>query len=168
MRVANFLAGAALTLVLAAPALSNDTLKTRFGSLIIQRLPNVVQAQGRVLYKGRPLHPDVHGNNNLYATRTFHLSNADAVLFEDEGGEACPSLWYIVTVSPSGAASTPEFGSCGPLLDSAQRGQTIVVRTRGFCGPFEPATDRARAVNEVHEYVYRGGVVHENGKRHPC
>jgi len=141
---------------------------TRFGALTVETIAGRVNFQGRVLYEGRPLHPDVRGNNALYVAQKFQLAGSDAVLFRDAGGTACPDLWYFVSVSPSGAASTPEFGSCGSLVGTTQKGQTIVVRTRGFLGPFEPEAARANASKQTHEFVYHAGVVTENGKAVPC
>jgi hypothetical protein len=161
---------AAALLVALVSAVAADTVQiaTRFGGLTIETLAGRVNFQGRVLYKGRPLHPDVRGNNALYVERIFALAQFDVVLFRDAGGAACPDLWYFVSVSPSGAASTPEFGSCGTLIGATQKGQTIVVRTRGFQGPFEPEASRAAASKQTHEFIYRAGVVSENGKPVPC
>jgi hypothetical protein len=144
------------------------SIPTRYGALTLKTLDNVVDYQGQLLFKGRPLHPDVVGNNALSLKGTFHLAGADALLFQDLGGEACPYQWYIVTVSRSGAASTPEFGSCGEFLGAALRGQTIVVRTRGFQGPMEPQAAQVRAAKQTHTYIYSHGKVTENGKPVPC
>jgi len=141
---------------------------TRYGTLSIEELPNRVNFEGRVFFKGHRLHPDVHGNNALTVARIFRLTNADAVLFEDRGGVGCPYLWYIVSVAPLGVASTREFGSCGPLLDWAQKGQAIVIHTTGFCGPLEPLSERERASKEIHTFSYRRGVVAEIGAHAPC
>jgi hypothetical protein len=73
-----------------------------------------------------------------------------------------------VTVSPSGAASTPEFGGCGGLLDSAQKGQAIVLHTRGFCGPLEPLSEQQRSAKEIHTYSYHRGVVTKIDTFAPC
>jgi hypothetical protein len=160
---------AALLVSLVSAVLADGTqLQTRFGTLTIESLTGRVNFQGRVLYKGRPLHPDVRGNNALYVEHIFHLAGSDAVLFRDAGGDACPDLWYFVSVSPSGAASTPEFGSCGSLLEATQKGQTIVVRSRGFLGPFEPEAARVNASKQTYEFIYHSGAVTEDGKPVPC
>jgi hypothetical protein len=162
------LLAALLSFGLGAVALAGVVrIATRFGTLTLQRADDRVNFQGRVYFNGHALHPDVRGNNALYVRQTFQLAGADAVLFEDQGGAACPVLWYIVSVGPAGAASTPEFGSCGSLLGTAQNGPAIVVRTRGFLGPFEPQAARSRAAAETHVFLYRHGVVTENGKRVP-
>jgi hypothetical protein len=160
---------AALVVALVSAVLADSTqVTTRFGTLTLETLAGRVNFQGRVLYKGRPLHPDVRGNNALYVEQIFRLAGSDAVLFRDVGGDACPDLWYFVSVSPSGAASTPEFGSCGSLLGAMQKGQAIVVRTRGFLGPFEPQAARVSASKQTHEFIYHNDVVTENGKPIPC
>jgi hypothetical protein len=169
VRLSLSLLSAALIVSFASAAFAGSVaLTTRFGTLTIEKLDGKVNFQGQVLYKGRPLHPDVRGNNALYVERIFALAQSDVVLFRDAGGAACPDLWYFVSVSPSGAASTPEFGSCGTLIGATQKGQTIVVRTRGFQGPFEPEASRVNASKQTHEFVYRDGVVSENGKPVPC
>ena len=140
------------------------SISTRYGALTIKTLSNVVNYEGEVLFKGHPLHPDVVGNNALSLKQTFHLAGADALLFQNLGGEACPYLWYFVTVSRSGAKSTPQFGSCGDFIGAAQRGQTIVVRTRGFQGPREPQAAQASAAKQTHTFIYSHGDVTENGK----
>ena len=47
-----------------------DTVQvaTRYGTLSIQELQNKINFEGRVFFKGRPLHPDVRGNNALRFT----------------------------------------------------------------------------------------------------
>ena len=143
------------------PAFAGDVaIPTRFGTLSIDK--------GYVVhFNGRAVRPKVQGNNGLSVERVFRLATADVVLFEDVGGTACPSLWYIVAVSRSGAAATPEFGSCGELLGVVRKGETIIVSTRGFRGPFEPEADKARAAKEEHVFVFRRGVVTE-GKTVPA
>jgi hypothetical protein len=127
-----------------------------------------VNYQGQLLFKGHPLHPDVVGNNTLSLKETFHLAGADALLFQDLGGEACPYLWYTVTVSPSGVDSTPEFGRCGEFIDATLRGQTIVIRTHGYQGPMEPEAARESAAKQTLTFIYSHGKVTENGKPAPC
>jgi hypothetical protein len=169
MRCAVPVAAVALVCALRSTALAGtQRIETRYGTLTMKTLDNRVQFEGQLFFKGKPLHPDVRGNSALYVHHTFHLGGADAVLFEDSGGTACPTLWYFVSVSPSGAASTHAFGSCGDLLGTTQNGQTIVVRTMGFLGPFESQPARAHASEQTHTYVYRHGVVTENGKPVPC
>jgi hypothetical protein len=169
MRFSLPVVSAALVVSLASAVFAGSAvLTTRFGTLTIEKLDGKVNFQGRVLYKGRPLHPDVHGNNALYVEKIFALARSDVVLFRDAGGDACPDLWYFVSVSSSGAASTPEFGSCGSLIGTTRKDQTIVVLTRGFLGPFEPEASRVNASKQTHEFVYRDGVVSENGKPVPC
>ena len=139
------------------------SIPTRYGALTVKTLSNVVNYEGEVLFKGHPLHPDVVGNNALSLKGTFHLAGADALLFQNLGGEACPYLWYFVTVSPSGAKSTPQFGSCGDFIGAARRGQTIVVRTRGFQGPMEPEAAQVNAAKQTHTFIYSRGTVTETG-----
>jgi hypothetical protein len=41
------------------------------------------------------------------------------------------------------------------------------VSQTGYRGPFEPQADRKRASQETHVFVFRHGVVTENGKPVP-
>jgi hypothetical protein len=136
-------------------ALAQDGgIPTRFGTLTI--------GNGYiVLFNGRPVRPTLQGNTALSFERRFKFAAADVVLFEDIGGTACPELWAFVTVSSSGARATPEFGSCGELLGVKQEAETIVLRTRGFQGEFEPRAAQERAAQEAHVFVFKGGVVTE-------
>jgi len=161
---------ASLTLALAAgsAALADDgAVKTRFGTLTIGKDPSSSWTGPTVLWHGRALHPTVRGNDALSVKTLFALATEDVVLFEDSGGTACPELWHFVAVSRSGVASTGAFGTCGPLLGVKQHGQSIILRARGFRGPFEPDSERLRAESEVHTFIYRLGVVTENGKPVP-
>jgi hypothetical protein len=168
MRHLNAILAATIASLLPAAVLAdNNGLVTRYGTLTMQA-ENRVNFEGRLFFHGKPLRPDVRGNNALYLRKTFRLANADTLLFEDSGGTGCPYLWYFVTVSRSGATATHAFGSCGELIDSAQSGQTITLRTHGFLGPFEPAAAQRKASGETHIYVFRHGVVTENGKAVPC
>jgi hypothetical protein len=151
-----FAAAVVLTMLnVVAPVFAGSSgLPTRFGTLSIDKA-NVLH------YNGRPVRPRVRGNNNLVLNHVFRLASADIVVFEDAGGTACPDLWYIVTVSRSGASATPEFGSCGELIALEQKDDAIIVSTRGFQGPFEPAAARARAATQEHVFVFRHGTVKE-------
>lgn len=168
MRTTTTVLAAALVWALGTAALAGTkTIPTRYGDLTIT-FEDRVNFEGRLFFHGKPLHPDVRGNNALYQRETFHLANADVLLFEDNGGTACPTLWYFVTMSSGGAAATHAFGSCGDLIGIARRGQTITVKAHGYAGPFESQAERAKAAPATHTYVFRDGVATENGKPVPC
>jgi hypothetical protein len=94
----------------------------------------------------------------------FSIGERDVVLVTDNGGTACPHLYYFVTVSASSAKATPPFGTCNELSTIKRTGNSISVTMQGFRGPFEPAAEQRRAARRRHVFIYRAGVVTENGK----
>jgi len=162
------IASFALALAAGSAVLAGEgDVQTRFGTLSVGKDRASNWTGPTVLWHGRALHPTVRGNNAIFVKHVFALATEDVILFEDDGGTACPQLWHLVAVSKSGVSSTGGFGTCGPLLGLKQRGQTIVVSTRGFQGPFEPEAARNRAEAEIHTFVYARGVVTEHGKAVP-
>ena len=146
----------ALLLLAGSSALAQETA-TRFGAL-------TVNDDKVLLFKGQPLNPTIEGNSGLDLGEPYQIGDTDVVLVTDEGGTACPSLYYFVTVSKSGAKASQLFGSCSDLTTVKRTGDSISVSMPGFAGPFEPARDKRKAVLEKHVYIYRAGVVTENGK----
>ena len=140
----------------ALPQESQETA-TRFGSL-------TVGEDRTLLFEGRGLNPPVTGNNSLNFGGLFRLGPADVLLVMDSGGTACPYLYYLVSVTKSGAKATPAFGTCAELTGVRRQGDSLVLRMPGFLGPFEPAAGRRRAERRRHVFVFRAGVVTENGR----
>ncbi|HEU4753212.1 MAG TPA: hypothetical protein VFU47_08885, partial [Armatimonadota bacterium] len=140
--------------VLGSVAAAAD-LPTRFGALKLSDR----QFDNAVSFKGRTV---LRVDNTLSAVRTFKLRNRDAVLMEGEGGSGCPDVYYFITVSPSGARATREFGTCNHMDSVTQKGETIQVSMHGFLGPFEPAAARRKALKEKHVFTFRNGVVTEH------
>jgi hypothetical protein len=132
-------------------------IETRFGTLAVNK-------DRMLLFKGKPLSPSVQGNSSLDLGTPFRIGATDVVLVTDNGGAACPVLYYFVTVSKSGAKHTPVFGTCEQLSSIKRSGNSILVRMRGFRGPFEPEADRRRAAMQRHLFIFSNGVVTENGK----
>ena len=67
---------------------------TRFGSLTV--------GEDKILmFKGHKLHPEIEGNNSLDLGKPFSIGATDVVLVTDNGGTACPALYYFITVSSS-------------------------------------------------------------------
>ena len=98
---------------------------TRFGALRV--------GKDRVLlFKGRPLQPRIEGNNSLNLGEPFRLGATDVVLVTDNGGTACPTLYYFVSVTNSGAKATPAFGTCAELTSLKRVGNSISVTMPGF------------------------------------
>src|SRR6266508_3830563 len=80
-------------------AQETNTVSTRFGAL-------TVNDAGVLLFKGAPFKPTIEANNSLDLSKTCEIGAADVVLVTDNGGTACPALYYFVTVTKSGAKAT--------------------------------------------------------------
>jgi hypothetical protein len=130
---------------------------TRFGSL-------TVNDDKALSFKGRQFTPPIIGNNSLSLNDPIQIGETDVVLVQDNGGTACPSLYYFVTVSRSGAKATKAFGTCADVTSMKKVGDSIRVVMPGFRGPFEPESVQLRANRQRHVFVFRAGVITENGK----
>lgn len=139
------------------PQEPQETL-TRFGSLTVSK-------DRVLLFNGRLLDPSIVGNNGLDLGKPIRIGATDVVLVRDNGGTACPFLYYFVSVSKSGAKATPSFGTCGELTKIKRIGKSISVTLRDYRGPFEAEAERQKAAKERHVFTFRTGVVTENGKR---
>jgi hypothetical protein len=130
---------------------------TRFGDL-------TVGDDKVLLFRGHRLQPSIKGNSSLDVGRPFQIGATDIALVTDNGGTACPYLYYFVTLSESAAKTTPSFGTCNVAVSLKQNGETISVSMHGYRGPFEPEADRRMAARETHVFVFRDGAVTENRK----
>ena len=152
-----YIIGFALLLIAGTSALAQETT-TRFGAL-------TVNDDKMLLFKGHPLKPPIEGNNSLDVGEPYQIGSTDVVLITNNGGTACPSLYYLVTISASGAKSSPLFGTCAEVTTVKRTGDSISVYMPGFQGPFESQRKQLRAAREKHVFIFRAGVVTENGKR---
>jgi hypothetical protein len=146
-----------LLLIAGASALAQETT-TRFGAL-------TVNDDKMLLFKGHPLNPPVGGNNSLDVGKPNQIGATDVALITNNGGTTCPFLYYLVTVSASGAKSSPLFGTCAEVTTVKRTGDSLSVYMPGFEGPFESERKQLRASREKHVFIFRAGVVTENGKR---
>lgn len=156
------LIGPAMLLVAGAGAFAQlpqepQKTSTRFGSL-------TVNDKRMLLFKGRPLDPPIEGNSSLDLGEPFRIGSADVVLVTDNGGTACPFLYYFVTVNRSGAKATPSFGTCGELASLKRTGNAVSLTMPGYRGPFEPEAEKRKAARQRHVFVFRSGGVTEDGK----
>ncbi len=153
--------GIALFFVIGPAALvqaqESQEVATRFGVLSVNE-------DKILLFKGRPLVPTIEGNNSLDLGTVRQIGATDVVLVTSNGGSGCPAVFYFVSVTRSGAKATPEFGTCSDLATVKRKGNSISVTMPGFLGPFEPKSAQRRAAKERHVFIYRAGVVTENGK----
>src|SRR4051812_43346625 len=148
----------AVPLLCAVPqsAGQGDSVQTRSGKLEVSR-------QGILLFKGHPVEPTIQANQELFLGTPFRIGHTDVVLVRNEGGTACPYLYSFVSVTQSGAAATREFGTCNEVTSVRRDGDSIVLKMRGYRGPFEPQAERLKATAEIHTFVFRDGTVTETG-----
>ncbi|MFN8009574.1 MAG: hypothetical protein U0V70_21580 [Terriglobia bacterium] len=111
------------------------------------------------MFKGQPLNPEIVGNSSLDLGSPFQIGTRDVAIVRDNGGTACPYLYYFVTLSKSGAKATPSFGTCGEITKIKSSGKSIVVTMRGYRGPFEPVEERKAADKQRHVFVFQDGKV---------
>ena len=154
-----YIFGIALLLLIATSTLGQETkaIQTRFGAL-------TVSDAGVLLFKGAPVQPTIEANNSLDLSEPYQIGASDVVLVTDNGGTACPALYYFVTVKESGAKVTPSFGTCSDLIKVKRTGDSISVSMPGYKGPSESQRAQLRAARERHIFIYRTGVVTENGR----
>jgi hypothetical protein len=97
----------------------SDVLVSRFGVL--------EEIHGRLWFNGTPVKPYIEGNLNFnLLVRNPDLKNVDIVLIQGNGGTACPALYRIATISPSGVRMSSEFGTCSDLINFSMNGDEIV------------------------------------------
>ena len=127
-------------------------VSTRFGML-------TVDPDRSLLFKGRKLNPSIDGNNSLGLNNPIQIGDTDVVLVVDNGGTACPAMYYFVTLSRTGARATKPFGTCSDLTSVKQIGDSIRVTMPGYRGPHEPESAQLRASRQQHVFTFRGGVL---------
>ena len=156
--MSKYILGIALLLFAGAGVQAQETtIQTRFGAL-------TVNDGGVLLFKGAPLQPTIEANNSLALSEPYQIGSSDIVLVTDNGGTACPALYYFVTVTKSGAKATPAFGSCSDLIKIKRMGDSISLSMPGYAGPSKPKRAQTRAARERHVFIYRAGVVTEDSK----
>jgi hypothetical protein len=144
------IAGGALAQV---PQLAQK-IPTKFGALSV--------GDDTVLrFRGRRLQPLIKGGYSLNLGRPFRVADNDVVLVTNNGGTACPYLYYFVTLSQSGAQATHSFGTCNAVISVKQKGDSILLSMHGYRGPFEPDEERTKALRETHTFVFHDGAVKE-------
>jgi hypothetical protein len=134
-----------------------DGLATRFGNLTIG-------SDNVLLFRGKPVVPKVDGNNSLTLVKNFTVGPSDVTLVQDNGGTACPTLYYFLTSTPQGATSTRSFGTCADLIKLSRDGNSIIVIMGGYRGPFESSAAQARAAKEKHVFIFANGLLTEKGR----
>ena len=143
--------------VTGAPAQEPNAVATRFGALSVSEA-------GVLLFQSVPVRPTIEANNSLDLSQPYQIGASDVVLVSDNGGTACPALYYFVTVTTSGVRVTPSFGTCSDLIKIKRSGDSISVSMPGYQGPAESKQAQRRAARERHVFNYHAGALTENGK----
>ena len=129
-------------------------VQSRFGSLSV--------GDDTVLrFRGHRLQPSIKGGYSLNLGRPFRMGESDVVLVTDNGGTACPYLYYFVSLSDSGAQATHSFGTCNAVISVKQKDNSILLSMHGYRGPFEPYEERIKAARQIHTFVFHDGAVKE-------
>ena len=68
----------------------------------------------------------------------------DVLLLQNNGGSACPARYRFITVSASGIAASPEFGTCSDLIYPTGDARGVTVAMPAFAGPGQRAAPRRR------------------------
>lgn len=130
------------------------SFKTRYGALTINDDTRTLQ------FKGKPVLPNVEGNNSLSIIATYELGKNDVVLLQSNGGTACPAQYIFITISTAGVRATPEFGTCSDIIHvTSDLKNSVKVVMIGTTGPFEPSAARRKAGMSKAVFRYLNGVM---------
>ena len=136
----------------AAIAGLKQSMDTRRGTLAIGD-------DGTLRWRGRSVLPAVQANNSLSLVARHEVGRTDVLLLQNNGGSACPAQYRFITVSASGIAASPEFGTCSDLIYPTADERGVTVAMPAFAGPGQRAAPRRRVV-----FRYENGRVTENGR----
>jgi len=140
----------------------DKTMKTRYGVLSVREDDNTL------LFKGKPVSPDIEGNNSLSIVASYELGKNDVFLLESAGGTACPALYRFVRINGSGLHATSEFGTCSDIIyPTSDLKESVTVAVVGFAGSGESAAAQRRAAMTKTVYKYLNGQIWVNGKPLP-
>ena len=136
------------------------SLKTRYGVVSVR------EEDQFLLFRGKPVKPAIEGNSSLSIVANYEMGQTDVLLLQNTGGTACPALFRVVYINPTGLRASPEFGTCSDIIYPRFDPKTgVTVSMIGFQGPFESAAAQRKAA--MSKTVYRwtpDGRVTENGK----
>lgn len=149
--------GAAVGTVVVSDTGGDPSAKTPFGTLS-------ANGSNVLLLDGKPVSPQIEGNNSLSFVAQVAMKNHRAVLVQDNGGTGCPALYHWVILSESSYTVSPEFGSCSDLPKVSTGSGKLVVTMPDFAGDAVPDAERVRVAKTTKKYVYDGRTLTENGK----
>lgn len=119
----------------------------------------------------------VQGNSSLRMVDVYQSDVGDVVVLMDTGGTACPALFRILSVTSTGAVSTPLFGTCSEIAriwsvdpsylqdqhpnSPAALAQLPVVQLAmtEFLGPFESEQARLQAAMRLAQFEFIDGHI---------
>lgn len=128
--------------------------KTRFGIL------SVNDESRTLFFKGKPVLPNVEGNNSLSIVASFELGKNDVVLLQNTGGTACPALYLFVTINATSIRPTPEFGTCSDIINpTSDMKSSVTVVMNGFMGQFESTVAYRKAQMTKTIFRYANGLI---------
>lgn len=130
-------------------AFAADRMATRYGNL---QVDSKEPYEAMLLHNGKKIYGE--GNYTISLEQKFQVGDQDVVLVgHSEGGNACPATYFFVTLKPGNKVEkSPDFGTCSDLVEVKQDAAGIMVNMPKMNG-------RGKA-----KYVYKNGVVTENGK----
>lgn len=136
-----------------------ETITERFGKLeIIGEFGN-----SELRFNGKPLNPNIAGNNFLSFEKKIAFRDRDLVLIQDNGGTSCPSQFHIIDISKRGAIPTKAFGSCTEGIKVQKTKTGLRMTMGGYAGPGVEPQDVDTLTNKRYIYLYVNGKLSENG-----
>lgn len=147
--------GAALLLAMPTMALAQSK-DTRFGPVSV--------SQNTLLFRGKPVVPSVVGELGLVLDKVIEIGSYDAVVVENLlGGNACPTMFYVVSVTAQGATASRTFGTCSEKADISRKGDGVSLRMQTISTLAQQRAGKGDA-GRMHVFVVTNGAVTDNGK----
>ncbi len=154
-RIRSAALGAAL-LVAMTPFAMAQSVDTRFGPVTIDR--------NTLMFRGRPVVPSVQGEMSLGLDQVIQVGSYDAVIVRNNlGGNACPTMFYVVSVTGQGAKASPAFGTCSEAADVSRKGNGVSLSMQTHWTLAQERVGKGGAAR-THVFDVVDGAVTDNGK----
>ena len=131
---------------------------TRFGRVSIRESDN------RVMFRGAAVLPALVDANPLTIVANYEIGANDVLLLQETGGQACPALFWFVTLTTKGVHTTKPFGSCSDVIYPRFKGTQITVSMPGSAGPFQSSREKEQARRTRLDFVFADGKVTLRGE----
>lgn len=150
-------AAAAFAVLLAMPTMVLAQSKdTRFGPVSV--------SQNTLLFRGKPVVPSVVGEAGLVLDQVLQVGSYDAVVVENLlGGNGCPAMFYVVSVTAQGATAYPAFGTCSESADVSRKGDGVSLAMPTISTLAQQRAGKGNA-GQMHVFVVTNGAVTDNGR----